>query len=117
MLGSGKLGCFWRWVAWWVVVGGGLARGEGLVTVAYVVDQRSFEQISAGRMGALPEGFDPFGSDERSEGDLKFTESVPLAEKPKGTRFCRDGDRMWLLTGHLREGGILEDRHGWAVWS
>lgn len=93
----------------------GIAAGEEMTTVAYFVDRSGFDEVADGWISGTPMDEDPFAVD--AELQRKFTKPIPLAEKPSGTRFLRDGDRMWLLTGHLREARVLEGGRSWAVWN
>ena len=109
----------WGLVGWLALML--LAAGEELSTVAYVVDRSGFDDIGSewhwrDASGGLD--VDPFAPDGEDVAPVeRFVEPMRLEKKPNGSRFFADGDRMWLLTGTLRQQKILENERSWAVWN
>jgi hypothetical protein len=92
-----------------------LVAGEEMSTVAYVVDRVGFEELGNEWHWRDGDNRNPFAED--TEPEEKFAEPTRLEHKPNGSRFFADGDRMWLMTGTLRQQKILTNERSWAVWN
>lgn len=107
----------WAGVLRWLlaVMPAGVAVGEELVTVAYVMDRESYQEIASGELMTGWKRRDPFA--EKKSPAEKAPKAVALAKPPGETRFLQEGNPMWSLTGHLREENVLKNQGSWAVWN